>query len=153
VYNGISLHVKLWICVRLYTYCLFLYPHVLSPFRGGGLRTSMTRIAMMAGVVYSWLGLPSQTGRRIEVRQSCSSLIFFNLYFPIFLPFTFLLLYSFVSPFSVLFSSIYNLFALLGRKTPFLHSLFYITNVEMYVHVSVCVLICIIYSWVILFIT
>jgi len=45
-----------------------------------------------------------------------------SLYFPIFLPFTFLLFCSFISPISVLFfSSIYNIFALFGRKTPFTH--------------------------------
>jgi len=40
-----------------------------------------------------------------------------------FLPFTFLLSFSIISPFSMLYSSIYNLFALLGRKANFTHSL------------------------------
>jgi len=73
--------------------------------------------------LYSWYGLPRQTARRIEVRQTGSTVSSLSFYFPIFLPFTFLLLYSFISPFSVLFSSIYNIFALLGLKAPFTHSL------------------------------
>jgi len=33
-------------------------PRVLSPFRGGGLRTSVNRIAMLAGVLIFLIGLP-----------------------------------------------------------------------------------------------
>jgi len=91
---------------------------VLSPFRGGRLRTSLTRIALLAGVLYSWYGPPSQTGRRVEARQTTEQSNL-SLYFPIFLPLTFLLFCSFISPISVLLSSVYNFFALLGRKAPF----------------------------------
>jgi len=77
-----------------------------------GLRTSMTRIAMLAGVFILLVG-PSKSNRLKDRGQASSSSHFFF--------FTFLLFYSFISPISMLFSSIYNLYALLGRKAPFTH--------------------------------
>jgi len=75
---------------------------------GRGLCTSMTRIAILAGI---FILHPSQTGWRIDDRQSSSPFIsssllsyFSSLYFPI------------ISPCSMLYSSVYNLFALIGRK-------------------------------------
>jgi len=65
----------------------------------------MTWTAMLAGVFIPLLG---------------PQLLF--LYFSIFHPFVFLLFSSIISPFSVLCSFVYNLFALIGRKAPFTHS-------------------------------
>jgi len=53
-----------------------------------------------------------------------------SLYFLIFLPFTFLFFSLLTSPISVIFSFIYNLFALLGRKAPFTHSFLLILQIE-----------------------
>jgi len=78
---------------------------VLSPFRGWRLHDPET---MLAGVVM----LPSQTGWRIEVRQSRRTVTSLSL-----------LSYASAPEFllKVLLSSVYNLFALVGRKAP--HSL------------------------------
>jgi len=106
-------------------------PGGVSPFSDGGFHTSMTQIAMLARVLYSCYGHPSHTGWRIEVRQSSSTISSFSL-LSYFSPPLISFYSTFISPFSVkalsltsicvLFSSICNLFALLGRKAPFTHS-------------------------------
>jgi len=83
----------------------------------GGLCTSVTRVAMLARVFILPLGPPKpdrlkNTGQSSSTASICSYLTtFLPLYFPI------------ISPFSMLFSSVYNLFELIGRKAPFTHSL------------------------------
>jgi len=80
----------------------------------------MTWIAVLAGVFILLVGPPKPD--RLKGRPSSSkSLFLFTFLF--FLTFTFLLFYSFISPYSVLCLSVYNLFALLGRKAPLTHSL------------------------------
>jgi len=81
----------------------------------GGLRTSVTQIAMLAGVFILLLGPPKPDRLKDRGWTKCSTASI-SLYFPIFSHFTFLLFSSIVSPFSMLYSSVYNLFALIGRK-------------------------------------
>jgi len=93
---------------------------VLSPFRGGG-------IAYLSDpdsyVGWSSVCTPDRATQARQVEGSRSDKVAaHSLCFPIFLPFTFLLFSSIISPFLMLYSSVYNLFALIGRKAPFTHS-------------------------------
>jgi len=104
------------------THCCINIPRVLSPFRGGGIAYLIdpdSYTPVRATQV-------SQKGWMIEVRQSSSTVYSFSLP-SFFLPFTFLFFFLLISPNSVIFSSIYNLFTLLGCKAPFTHSLTVLT--------------------------
>jgi len=81
----------------------------------GGLCTSVTRIAMLAGVSILLIGPPKSDrlkGRdqTKEQHSFCLSLLYY---------FSPLHYSTFISPFSVIYSSVYNLVALLGRKATF----------------------------------
>jgi len=88
----------------------------------GGLCASVTWIAMLTGLFILLLGPPKsdRLKGRGQTKQQDS---FYFSYFPIFLPFTFILFSCIVYPFSMLYSSVCNLFALIGREAPFTHSL------------------------------
>jgi len=51
---NMSINGATWMGGTLKSSSVILAPRVLSLFRGGGLRTSLTRRAMLAGVLYSW---------------------------------------------------------------------------------------------------
>jgi len=89
-------------------------PYVLSPFRGGDSYAGWSLYTPVK---------PPKPDRLKDRGQKSSSTASVFLYFPIFFSFTFLLFYSFISPISMLYSSVCNLFALIGRKAPFTHSL------------------------------
>jgi len=111
-----------FVCLSYAAFSSWKTPLVLSPFRGGGLCTSMTRITMLAGVYTPVRATQARQVWRIEVRQNSSTASISRFTFLFLSP---LLSYysTFISPVSVLFSSMYHLFALIGRKAPFTHSL------------------------------
>jgi len=71
--------------------------------------------------IYTICKLYIYTICKLYIYTICNFLITSD--FSVFLPFTFLLSFSIVSPTSVLYSPVYNIFALIGGKAPFTHSL------------------------------
>jgi len=85
-------HLKTVVSSHKLQTCLFF--HFVSPcvvvFSRWGITYPIDRMAMLAGVCILLVGLASQTGWRVEVRQSSWSTV------PLFFHFTFL--FSFISP-------------------------------------------------------